>query len=66
MSTPPSPQIPESLRLRVGPHGDPPSWVLSRLTQEQLVSIYRMQLEYEKAVHAAQGKLLEGLASAVK
>lgn len=66
MSTPPNPQIPESLRLRVGPHGDPPSWLISRLSPEQLINIYRIQLEYEKAVHAAQGKLLEGLAGAVK
>jgi hypothetical protein len=66
MSTPQSPQIPESLRIRVGPHGDPPSWLISRLNPEQLTQIYRLQLEYEKAVHAAQGKLLEGLTAAVK
>jgi hypothetical protein len=66
MSTPQNPQIPESLRIRVGPHGDPPSWLISRLSPEQLVQVYRLQLEYEKAVHAAQGKLLDGLTSAVK
>jgi len=66
MSTPPLTQIPESLRFRLAPHGDPPSWVLSHLTKEQLVQIYRIQLEYEKAVNAAQGKLLEGFAAAVK
>jgi len=66
MATPPNAQLPESLRIRVGPHGDPPSWLISRLSPEQLVTVYKLQLEYEQAVHAAQGKLLQGLSSAIK
>jgi len=63
MSTPP---VPEQLRFRPGPHGDPPSWVLSHLNREQLLQIYKAQLDYEKAVAAAHSKLLEGLSGAVK
>lgn len=66
MATPQLPQLPESLRIRLGPHGDPPSWVLSHLSREQLLQIYRLQLDYEKSLNAAQGKLLEGLTAAMK
>ena len=66
MATPPTQHLPEQLRIRVGPHGDPPSWLISRLSPEQLVAVYRLQLEYEQAVHAAQGKLLQGLANTIK
>lgn len=66
MSNGPLTHIPETLRFRPIPHGDPPPWVLSHLTKEQLMQVYRVQLEFEKTLNAAQGKLLEGLASAIK
>ncbi len=66
MSTPSVPPVPEALRLRVGPHGDPPSWIISQLSREQLVQIYRAQLEFEKATNAAHARFLENLTAAVK
>ena len=65
MSTPAA-QIPEALRIRLIPHGDPPSWLLGHLNREQLVQIYRLQLDYERALNAAQGKFLDGVAAALK
>ena len=70
MATPQLPlnpqQLPELLKINIGPRGDPPSWLLSHLSREQLVQIYRLQLDYEKSLNAAQGKLLEGLTAAMK
>jgi len=61
MNNPQNPQVPESLAIRLRPKGDPPSWLISRLNPEQLVQIYRLELEYEKAVNVAQTKFLEGM-----
>jgi hypothetical protein len=61
MNNPQNPQLPESLSIRVRPHGDPPSWLISRLSPEQLMQIYRLQLEFEKAVNVAQTKFLDGM-----
>jgi len=53
--------LPESLSIHVRPHGDPPSWLISRLNPEVLLQIYRLQLEFEKAVNTAQARFLEGM-----
>jgi len=51
----------ELLQLRHWPIGDPPSWIIERLPEEELIAVRHAFVDFQVAHHTAMAKFFEAL-----